>query len=260
MAVITTDYMNFWFKKKKIVLDCFTTDPFSFEYCRIERAVKYYPQWWRDLPSEDKNINMKSCRGLIDLYSNSYVIPFWTTLVVEVGNREEKKFQWSITGAHPELIGNPSRIILSHKTSEFLGFANTGNYQHIKITSTWHIKTKSNTRFFYSDPIWHKADLNNYTVLPGIVEYKYNRSTETNIMFEYKPEPYTITLTPGMPMAILTPLTEEGVELRYHLITPQERLEEHTRFKSGKDNNEYRIKKKFIDEVDDRDRICPFKK
>jgi len=259
VAVITINYMNFWFKKKKIVLDCFTTDTFSYEYCRIDRAIKFYPQWWKDLPSEERNVNMKSCRGLIDLYNNSYVLPFWSTLEVKVGDRKEKNFQWHITGTYPEVDGDPSKIIASHTPNQTLGFANTGNYQHIKIESSWHIRTKSNIKFSYTDPIWHKADLNNYTVLPGIVEYRYNRSTATNIMFEYKPDPYTITLTPGTPMALLTPLTGEGVEWRYHLITPQERLEEHSRFKFGKDSNTFKLKKKFIDDHDEK-QACPYSK
>jgi len=35
--------MMFWFKKKKIVLDCFTADPVAFNYAKIDRATKYYP-------------------------------------------------------------------------------------------------------------------------------------------------------------------------------------------------------------------------
>ena len=253
--------MNFWFKRKKIILDCFTADAFSYEYCKIERAVKHYPDWWLDLPSENKNVNMKSCRGFTNMYTNSYIIPFWTTVSIDVDSIAEKKFQWKASGLYSEIIQSSTRkIIVSHHRDQTGNFLKSGNYQHIKLLSSWSIRSKSDTKFFYSDPMWHKDDLNIFTVLPGIVEYKYNQSTEFNIMFEYKPMPYTIEFTPGMPLAMLTPLTEDEIEFRHHLVTPNEMIYEFERFGFNKDANRFNLRKKFMDKAHNNTQTCPFKK
>ena len=259
MAVIVVINMNFWFKRKKIVLDCFTTDAFSYEYCKIESAVKYYPDWWLNLPSEEKNTNMKSCKGFTNLYVNSYVIPFWSTVDIEVSALDTRTFKWTVSGIFPE-AAHTIGVIISHNPKQYGKFTGSGNYQHIKLLSSWSIRTKSKVKFFYSDPVWHRDDLNNYTVLPGILEFKYNRSTEANIMFEYKAEPYNIRLTPGMPIAMMTPLTEDDVELRHHLVTPNEMIYAESRFSFDKLNNMFNNKKKFLDDADKRTQTCPYKR
>ena len=252
--------MNFWFKRKKVILDCFTTDSFSYEYCRIESAVKYYPDWWLNLPSEEKNTNMKSCKGFTNLYVNSYVIPFWSTVDIEVSALDTSTFKWTVSGVYSEIENQTKKVMISHNPKQYGKFTGSGNYQHIKLLSSWSIRTKSKVKFFYSDPVWHRDDLNNYTVLPGILEFKYNRSTEANIMFEYKAEPYNIRLTPGMPVAMMTPLTEDDVELRHHLVTPNEMIYAESRFSFDKLNNMFNNKKKFIDDADKRTQTCPYKR
>ena len=251
--------MNFWFKRKKIVLDCFTTDAFSYEYCKIESAVKYYPDWWLNLPSEEKNINMKSCKGFTNLYVNSYIIPFWSTVDIKVDSLDTKTYRWSVSGVYPE-VAMANKVVHSHDPGQYGNFTKSGNYQHIKLLSSWSIRTKSKVKFFYSDPVWHRDNLNNYTVLPGISEYYYNRSTEANIMFEYKAEPYNIRFTPGMPIAMMTPLTEDDVEFRHHLVTPNEMIYAESRFSFDKLNNMFNNKKKFLDDADKRTQMCPYKR
>ena len=252
--------MNFWFKRKKVILDCFTTDSFSYEYCRIESAVKYYPDWWLNLPSEEKNTNMKSCKGFTNLYVNSYVIPFWSTVDIEVSTLDTSTFKWTVSGVYSEIENQTKKVMISHNPKQYGKFTGSGNYQHIKLLSSWSIRTKSKVKFFYSDPVWHRDDLNNYTVLPGILEFKYNRSTEANIMFEYKTEPYNIRFTPGMPVAMMTPLTEDDVELRHHLVTPNEMIYAESRFSFDKRNNTFNNKKKFLDDADKRTQTCPYKR
>ena len=44
--------MFFFFKRKEIVLDCFTHRPDTYEYFPIEKSTKHFPQWWKDLKVE----------------------------------------------------------------------------------------------------------------------------------------------------------------------------------------------------------------
>ena len=83
--------MIFKFAQKKIVLDCFTTNPEVVEYAPISYAIKHIPQWWKDLPetylSEDGFTNrgtMRYCAGMVDYYKKSIAIPMWADFSLKI--------------------------------------------------------------------------------------------------------------------------------------------------------------------------------
>ena len=39
--------MFFWFKKPKVILECFTTEEIVYEHAKIDSAVKFFPDWWK---------------------------------------------------------------------------------------------------------------------------------------------------------------------------------------------------------------------
>ena len=42
----------FLFKKKKVVLNCYTYRPDVYSYFPIERSSKHIPEWWKKLPNQ----------------------------------------------------------------------------------------------------------------------------------------------------------------------------------------------------------------
>ena len=211
----------FLFKKKKIVLDCFTPDSFAHEYAPISRATDFYPEWWNNIDNtytvNNSNIStMKHCRGFIDLYKDSIIIPFWGKLKIDVSDNIKKQINWESN--YDIYTKQPIQI---HNELEYKGFTNNA-YQHMKIISPWKCKTNKYIKFILTDPIYNRTDLTEYTVLPGVVDFKYQTSTHINMMTEYKNVDRVIRFDPLTPMAILTPITEENIEIKTHLISSTE--------------------------------------
>ena len=64
----------FWFKKKEHIIDCFTTDPYALEYCKLTPAVRHYPEWFKRLPGM-VDVNNQ----LIPSIFNSFINPQFLT-------------------------------------------------------------------------------------------------------------------------------------------------------------------------------------
>ena len=72
----------FFIKQEEIVLDCFTHLAYAYDYAKIDWAMKYAPDWWRELPSKvpDSNpplVTLKHCNAVIEYYKKGIVIPSW---------------------------------------------------------------------------------------------------------------------------------------------------------------------------------------
>ena len=217
----------FWFKKKEIVLDCFTAEVFTEEYCKPREASKFYPEWYKGLPSKyiatnkkygadyKEHVTLKHCHAFTELYKNSIILPAWSNLSLKVGssmfiqdtNRaEDMKF-----GIHdPEQTDN---IFLKNKI------------QHIKLNSPWHFRTNKLVNFTWIDPFWNKIDQNSdkeFTILPGLIEFRYQTGTEVNLVFSTSGEKRVINISTGEPLVMLVPNTDEQIIIKTHLIGPNE--------------------------------------
>jgi hypothetical protein len=256
----------FLFKKKKIVLDCFTSDSFAYEYASISHATDYYPKWWKELDSKyidntremNYSATMKYCKGFTDLYSSSIIIPFWGILNIDMSSKLEKLFKWQ---TNYELYNK--QPIITHPRVQYTEFLDE-NYQHLKITSPWKFKTEKYIKFILTDPLYNRNELTNYSVLPGCIDFKYQKSTNINIMAEYKNEKRTININPLDPIAMLTPLIEEDIIIKTHLLDVKEftDLESYRRiFTSENTFNAYPKLKSFLKNHQiqkDNKSKCPF--
>jgi len=259
----------FWFKKKKIILDCFTTDPFSYEFAPISPATKYYPNWWQELPSSHhvmdndqqmrEFVTMRHCRGFTDLFKSSYIMPFWGHLEILL-NEEQHLYKW-ITNFG---LGEGIKQVGEHSRNQFPGFVDE-KFQHLKLTTPWFFRTNRFVKFIMTDPSWCRKDLTSYSVLSGVVDYKYQTGANINLMAEYKNGERSIKFEPGDPVAMLTPLTEEDVDLKCHLVTERELEKEipfhrlYTNEKGSSLKQRYSATKLFIQEHDNRNKPrCPF--
>ena len=261
----------FWFKKNKVVLDCFTTDPFVYEYAKIDTASKFYPGWWKQLPNVVSDINgnnipsMKYCRGLTEMYKNSLAMPYWGGAVIEMSDSSTKMSSWKTNYKVP--VEPSDRIFQQHPPQQYAGFV-SDNFVHYKIIAPWVIKCKEKVNFFMSDPVWNKSKINDYTVLPGVIDFKYQPVVNINIMLEFTKEIRLVQLSVNDVICFLTPLTEREVIVRHHLVDEKEyantllfarRIAPIINHLGIGDQTSYVLNKKFIDKHEERNKTkCPF--
>ena len=204
-------------KRKKITVDCFTNHAYSYDLFPISRATGHLPDWWKRLPNHFDvetgaglvipQRTMKGCAGLTNLYRHGFVLPLWSDLIIETRGADfayQFADSMSNVGFHP----------LDPLGEEF------SQNTHANIILHWRIREKSGINFLYTDLPWsHPRDLMNQCTPPGLVEFKYQHTTNIN-MFLRKGAKYMFKA--GRPMAHIIPMTDAEVELKCHLVGDNE--------------------------------------
>jgi hypothetical protein len=253
----------FLFKRKKIVLDCFTTNERAYTLAKIDYGGDFLPQWWRDLPrtietggaylngEPQRGSTIKGCRGFTRLYKNSIIIPFWENMLFETWGGD---YKWTCT--------QTKKLIDIHPDALMAGFVDPKKFQHIKLLSPWRLKTNRFVEFQFSDPVWNRQNIVDYTILPGILDFKYNHGSHVNIMVNMKPEGSRFHIRVGEPVACLTPLTDDRVEIKNHLVSEKEicRQAPHPDEPLANKITKYKYWKEFLDNKEklEEKSKCPF--
>ena len=209
----------FLFKKRKIVVDAFTARPAIFDTAKIQEATKFLPEWWKNLPSKVKDVlsnkieveypTLKRCEGFLDLYRHGMIIPMWCDLKIKT-TKDSYSYLYS---------GEKIEPITSHGIHEY------GNafedYMHLKMVSPWLMSEQREVKFHFAPASWSLIDYwKDLTILPGIVDYKYQCSTNIN-MFVPKAD-NQIEFNHGQPLIHIVPLSDYDLEVKNHLISEQE--------------------------------------
>jgi len=209
---------DFFFKKKKIVLDCFTHKHYVHNFAKINYASKFYPYWWEKTIKSDDNNNVvptiKFCDGLISFYNTGIVIPSWFSLVIDIGDNNQKEYNWRSS--------NNDFNDISHRYVQFKHFCLDNGF-NFKIMSPWKFKTNRKINFVWSQPTWSiRNNLFNYCILPGVLNFKMQHSTHVNLFCQYDKEPKTINIEPLDPLVILHPLSDEEIIIKNHIVDENE--------------------------------------
>ena len=180
--------MTFWRKKKDIVLDCYTSNPFAYNFARINYGHHFIPEWWKKTPKNrgSGNDTIKNCPAIVEYYKKSIVIPMWCEfeMVIEPkGN--DNLFSW--TSAQKDF-----RI-----------------EQHPQQQSVWS----------------QRDNIFNLVLMPGVVNYKYQMQSNFNFFFQQTDTRQVIHIEPLTPIAILHPMSERKIKLRHHLLTSKDENE-----------------------------------
>jgi hypothetical protein len=174
----------FFFKKKKIVVDCFTKVE-QLADIGIPRASKFLPEWWKQIPKELYKANqqgvaipsptMKTCPGFIDLYSQGNIIPMWSDLLIDV---DETSYCYQYSDISNFV--NPD----SHPKEQFATDQyNFEHFHHIKLVSPWLFKCNKDVKFLAIEPTYNNI-VNDYGIvyLPGVLDFKHNRGINVNLL------------------------------------------------------------------------------
>lgn len=249
-------------KKNELFLDCYTYLPYVYETAKINHAVKYIPDWWKNTPKYEESENqatIKNCVALKDYFKTGIVIPSWFSLSLTIHSQDferEESFSFDSSTNHFEEISHPKcqYSLLAGK-----------NKINFKIKSPWLIYCKEPINFVWSHPLYNMVKMTdkNFDIMPAVVNYKYQNATNINaIITKEENDLQMIKIEPLNPLVMMHPMTERKVNLRHHLVSEEEwkqRLDLVSEFiHPFLDNRLYENRKRIIDKIDSIE--CPFSK
>jgi len=258
--------MFFWFKRPKIILDTFCAGQDLADLFPLEPADQFLPNWFKDLPNtadvkikgqEAEISTMKYCPGIRNIYEHSFVLRNWTEYNLTVDDRGNLD------------IDSPGQAE-SHPPVQYgSGFPKMIN---CKLHSPWVFREKTGVMF-----TWMGAEYNHpgaqYKIMNGMIDYRYQHGTNVNIMLPMPeklpeqlsalkftiPSKYRYTFKAGVPLVLIAPMSEKKVEVKTHVVTPEEfnRMGKHPHSRIGA----YYNTRKFLRDKDEREaarKKCPF--
>jgi hypothetical protein len=209
----------FWFKRKEIVVDCFTPLQSVFELYKIQPAIKYFPEEFKSLPNyldevdtatniKFKSATIRKCIGLQELYKQGFILPMWTNFISEPKN-------FGLDKSAIGMVSQPYRFDM-HPRKQYAGVFE--DYFHVKLVGVWKIKEKQGIKFLWQSPVWnlHKHH-KNFVVPNGVVSYN-NYMTQTNVNLFINRDSEDFSIDSGTPLVHMVPLTEKKVTIKNHFV------------------------------------------
>jgi len=214
--------MFFWFKRKKLVLDCMTFNNQICELFPIAPAIEHMPHWFKGLPAmvehqfrqpgqpvvKTQLPSMKYCSGFKDFYARSFVLPSWSDYEFFVDE------QGRIESSNVINMGDYQ----SHNPNQwgrgFMGMAS------VKLNSPWRMRSAKGLYWTWV-PAQHHRSPPDIQVLSGMTEWFYQNESNVNILLPKPTEDgqkAVYEIQAGEPLVHLVPQTEAEVEVRNHVV------------------------------------------
>ena len=218
----------FFFRKKTHIVDCFVANQMVYEHFPIAPAKEFIPTWFKKLEStykvnvpntlRDRAATVKRCPGISNLFNKGFVLPLWTDMKLHFNALDNNQFEFKYEAA----VEDPHWGMEVHDSMQYTGLFRDNFFQS-KISSPWLIKEKSGLDFMFIEPTYTMTNPNIFTVIPGVLNFKYQNYANINIMTEItNPMQKQIDISAGEPLAHIIPLTEDNVELRIHKLSKDE--------------------------------------
>jgi hypothetical protein len=243
-----------FFKKKIIVVDCFTDEASAHDYFPIKNSKSYYPDWWKNLQSTCTQespagpidrATIKLCDGILNLYKNSAVLASWTDIQIKT-NHDSYYLMMA-----KQAVNKNYPMFENHGRDQHSGIFD--DKLHMKLYSPWYLKQNKKCNFALMPAVWHDpVNWQNFTILPGVLDFKYQHSTNINLFLERNRE--RIFIEAGTPLYHIVPLTDDPVEFKCHLVSTEE-LNKIYHSKYGSFNGAYKNAKRHENE---KEKSCPF--
>jgi len=201
---------NFFFKRNKIVLDCFTYIPELETLFPLLYAEERIPNFWKNLSPTVNHFGIhrgsaKTCPGMGSLFKTGFILQNWHDYAIST---EDSTFRW-----HPE---NEAEQHNPKQWGEYLK-----SYHHLKLISPWRITEKTGVNFLFTNCFWHDDEFKPL-VVNGVVDYKYQRTTSVNMLIPKNMFPKSLTIPAGKELAHIIPLSDKDIEIKMHTVTENE--------------------------------------
>jgi len=198
------------------IVKCYTDNKRTYELFPIVKGNTILPKWLKCIKQDFDSCSrlgiksnqvskqtMKSCAGVRDLFSNSYVMRLWSDLEIYI-DKEKEYITWYFADKETELV-----LHEPYQRGEFL----PGN-DHIiaKIHSPWFIKSNANINWSIIPPLYHDENQRNkiYT-MPGVLNFKYQHTS--NVFLALKNVTGTHLIKAGTPLSYMVPQTERKLKV-----------------------------------------------
>lgn len=207
----------FFHRTPTINLDCFTALHNVNELTPIVPAVQAVPDWWKSMKrttvqydyrnkfNPTAKLNMKSCSGFLELYKRGVIMESWADFNFTMEHNGLGYFY--STGEAP--VTHP----INQRGNAFK------NYHHLKLASPWHFREKTGVPFFFGPATWSLEDCP-IVVVPGVMSFDVNHSTNVNIMLPNGMKPHTIKM--GTALVHMIPLTDKRLNVKTHVVSYDE--------------------------------------
>ena len=204
--------MKFLNRKPKLLFSCKPDFYSAFELYKPTYAAEFSPPWLKQVPAlydkQDENgitipgASIKRCPGLQWTLTSGFMLPLWTDIALTINPNGTYGFQ----------CADNKTWLTSHPHEQMPGFF--PGYTHIKIISPWSIRCSEAIKFYWTNPYYYYNRPTKFIIAHGMMEYKYNHSSNINLFFPLENEPYKFMIKAGEPMVhmIDTNFTEFDVE------------------------------------------------
>jgi hypothetical protein len=216
--------MLFFFKEKKVVVDCFTSDASAYNLYKIRKAVVYYPDDIKKLPPNfsvtDRATNidvpipsLKKCVGISEWYKHGAIMPLWLDYVCDPQKHQMGQSALGTTDDHYQ------RHVVSHPAIQWQGMFE--DFLHIKFNNPWRFRENGDIKHVWVPAFYNlQKHIDNFIVPPGIMWWDFQPQANINIFIRKKSPKFT--LLAGTPLIHMIPITERQVEYQCHLVSPLE--------------------------------------
>jgi hypothetical protein len=217
--------IEFFFKRKEIVVDFFTCDIAAHKFAPIQTSIKSMPAWFKNTPKSFKHpeehvkyVNtgtIKNCYGLTEYFKRSFTVPMWSDLVIDVST--ETYGYYFAGGYMTDIASHPAEATNNTFNNDF---------HHLKLLPPWLCQSKEDLNLLFIEPFWNHIVcpelVSNLFIQHGVVNCKYIPSVNINLFL--RKENYRLELAHKMPIVHLVPLTDRKVKVTNHLVGEKEFL------------------------------------
>lgn len=216
---------SFFTRSSKIHVDCFTYMPEIIDLFPVYKSGEKIPQWHKNVPptfqhpGQPGKGTIRTCPGVTELFKEGITIQSWGDIHINWdSNTVNNPFGIE---ALPQGVGEP------HYSGQWNDAREFQEYHHIKINSPWKFVEKTGVKFLFTNAFWNVPTLK-YFIPNGLVEYKYQHTTNVNMWIPKSAFPKNVLIPAGTPLTQIIPLSEKEVVIHMHKIGLLEYKEKYT--------------------------------
>jgi hypothetical protein len=216
-------------KKKTIELHLYTNSVDTYNLLKPRSAKDFYPEWYKNLPKIDSSSHnitptLKSCYGFMQLYKKSFIIPLWADLKIETIDNDFKNMlnydDNSVDRIKDKRIQvsfcSDNHHLQMHDKIQYKNLLNHDKHTIVKLETPWRAYCSEDIDFHCTNAFYNNADyMDIFTVVPGMMSFKFQYNMNIFICANKNKDPTVLNF--GMPLAMLTPLTDRPIKIIYHL-------------------------------------------